>query len=510
MEIPIYRVAAEYTEDFGEEQRERAVDIRAETHVVWVQRGCCAVEVIEDSRPVNTGPDHDDEAFVGMQILALIPIESAEPENGGGNENHRQSDPFEGDGADPAHAPQMGDDSVGTASATSCSNRLVSGFGRRRTPQFLARPLVYSTHLKRDIGVEDNVPKSSGNGASSKMRARLLLQTVGSFLPDHYLEPTPDYVFEKALKDATSRLFFGLDRVGVHLLPKHFYTPVSDYVWLRENRDLWTERSDMAGIDWDLDRQVQWVQRTCQPYLSEIAGAGWLQPIIDRGFGPGFGPVDGAVLHCAIRSLKPRRIIEVGCGVSTAVMVAASKLNFDEGADRTAHLCIEPFPRDALKSLDSVELDPRPVQAVPFERFSELGAGDLLFIDSSHAVKIGSDVNKLMLEVIPKLAPGVIVHIHDIALPYVYPRTALEDYFGWQETALVLALMTGNPKLCPLASLSALHYDRQTQLLNLFPWYRPQDNDEGMRSGNWPDRHFPDSLWIEVKGGVVRRARKSK
>ncbi len=130
------------------------------------------------------------------------------------------------------------------------------------------------------------------------------------------------------------------------------------------------------------------------------------------------------------------------------------------------------------------------------ERFDELGSGDLLFIDSSHAVKTGSDVVHLFLRVIPALAPGVVVHVHDISLPYLYPRTALEDYFGWQESTLLAALLTGNSGLRPLASLAALHYGRTEALMKLLPDYQPQANDAGLRTGDWVHAHFPDSFWM--------------
>jgi hypothetical protein len=129
-----------------------------------------------------------------------------------------------------------------------------------------------------------------------------------------------------------------------------------------------------------------------------------------------------------------------------------------------------------------------------------------LFIDSSHAVKIGSDVVHLCLNVIPRLPPGVFIHIHDICLPYVYNRDALENYLGWQETALVHALLINNAGLEVLCCLSALHYDVPERLAAILKDYVPQANNEGLRPSPRAPGHFPSSLWLRTvaAGGSSR------
>ena len=323
---------------------------------------------------------------------------------------------------------------------------------------------------------------------------------VATFLPDRYTTPTSGYLFEKLLKDLSSRVFMTVDRVGIHALPKHFYTPIPDYAWLRANREYWDSSAPLTDILWDLDAQLDWISGLCRPYLPEVLGLESLRTLELSGFGPGYGPIDAQILHCFMRSHRPGRVIEIGSGMSTAIMVEADVRNQDDGVAPTRFTAIDPFPRPALALLEPVQLIRDHVQRVPLELFNSLSAGDLLFIDSSHAVKIGSDVVHLFLRVIPKLHPGVIVHVHDISLPYLYPRTALEDYFGWQETVILAALLTGNRSLTPLASLSALHYDRADQLRLLLPDYQPQSNDAGMRAGEWVHRHLPDSFWMETSG----------
>src|ERR1700694_4551224 len=178
--------------------------------------------------------------------------------------------------------------------------------------------------------------------------------------------------------------------------------------------------------------------------------------------------------------MRPARVIEVGSGASTATMLYAASLNAREGRRTTAITCIEPFPRPGFARVRGISHIRELVQAVPSHVFAQLEAGDLLFIDSSHSVKVGSDVLRIYLDVIPQLQPGVFVHIHDCYLPYLYPRDALSSYFGWQETSLLLALLTGNTQLQPLACASALHYGRPAELHSILSDYQPQGHRQGL------------------------------
>jgi len=157
---------------------------------------------------------------------------------------------------------------------------------------------------------------------------------------------------------------------------------------------------------------------------------------------------------------------------------------------------IEPFPGRCLSGLKGIHLISKRVQELELSFFDRLEAGDLLFIDSSHAVKTGSDVLFLYLEVIPRLRAGVVIHIHDIGLPYVYPRDVLSHFHAWQETALLVALLQGNQHLRVLCCLSALHYDRRAEMARILPDYRPQiETGEGLAEAD-PQGHFPSSIWL--------------
>jgi hypothetical protein len=133
---------------------------------------------------------------------------------------------------------------------------------------------------------------------------------------------------------------------------------------------------------------------------------------------------------------------------------------------------------------------------VDLSLFRQLEAGDLLFIDSSHAVKTGSDVLMLYLEVIPMLKPGVLIHIHDIYLPYTYSPDCLENYFGWQETALLLALLKGNPGLRVLCCFSALHHGKREALQQILADYSPPEKFALGLAPAAARGHFPSSIWL--------------
>ena len=162
--------------------------------------------------------------------------------------------------------------------------------------------------------------------------------------------------------------------------------------------------------------------------------------------------------------------------------------------------CIEPFPSPELRRDGGRKAHRTRCQEVPLAVFSELEAGDLLFIDSSHSVKVGSETPRIYLEIIPSLRPGVFVHIHDIFLPYLYPPDILTwPFWAWQETVLLAALMTHNPKLEALFSLSALHHGKTTELRSLLPDYRPRATAGGLFVDRAREGHFPTSIWLRTR-----------
>ena len=157
------------------------------------------------------------------------------------------------------------------------------------------------------------------------------------------------------LKRASFRLFTLGDRLGVHVLPKHYYTSVADYAWLRQNPALWQRPASLVGVRlWDLDAQVDWLQRTCRAHYAEVEGLERYASLAAESFGPGYGPIESQVLHCFVRSHAPRRVVEVGGGVSTAVIVHAAERNRADGKAAVRITTVEPSPGEALRRLPGV------------------------------------------------------------------------------------------------------------------------------------------------------------
>jgi len=159
-----------------------------------------------------------------------------------------------------------------------------------------------------------------------------------------------------------------------------------------------------------------------------------------------FGYADAFFLYGFLKTQLPSQIIEIGSGFSSAVMLDAIDGCFSK---RPKVLLIEPYPGRLLEllregDLDNVTLMDRKVQDVPLETLLQLNAGDILFIDSSHVVKCGSDVQFLMFEVLPRLKPGVVVHFHDIFYPFDEPTDWLMEGRYWNENYFLRAFLSYN------------------------------------------------------------------
>jgi predicted O-methyltransferase YrrM len=242
---------------------------------------------------------------------------------------------------------------------------------------------------------------------------------------------------------AWRRGFDVLERLGVHVTPVGFGSPVPEVQ--RLNGNLWADSNKLPGVPMDLEKQ-----RTFLSELDVTAAEPELRGI-DLG-NPFFGPLDAYVLFAMVRRFRPSRIIEIGSGYSTLVMQRAA-------ASGTKHHVIDPYPRDFIMQLaaeEAVELTREEVQRVPLETFASLEAGDLLFIDSSHILRIGSDVQFEMLDVLPRIKPGVLIHVHDIFWPDEYPRVwVMDNHWFPNEQYLLQAFLAFNDQF---ESLLALYY----------------------------------------------------
>ena len=223
-----------------------------------------------------------------------------------------------------------------------------------------------------------------------------------------------------------------LDRWGYHIRPVHYYEPLPDFRSITKERINRRREYPALSFNWPEQLSLLEVLATYRAELEDIRQTKSFE--FENAF---FGGFDVAVYYALIRELKPHRIVEIGGGYSTRIAAKALERNRKGKADGTL-ICIEPYPEPRLDDvLNEVELIQKEVQAVRLEFFSELQPNDILFIDSSHTVKFGSDVCYLFLEVLPTLPAGVWIHVHDIFFPNDYPaewlvekRLALnEQYF---------------------------------------------------------------------------------
>ncbi len=294
--------------------------------------------------------------------------------------------------------------------------------------------------------------------------------------------------------------FRTLQRTGITVTPNHFYWPVPDINDLEARA--WAADTVPVGFDLGLERQVNWVGQLAARYQHEWsfpdpATADATQYHYHNGL---FETVDAEIAYSVVRDLKPSRIIEVGGGFSTRILAAAVQANRIMDGIEGELITIEPFPSPALQGITN--LIPTRIQDVDLDLFLSLQGGDILFLDSSHVVSVGSDVVREYLEILPRLQPGVIVHVHDIFLPSDYPRDAvLSNFCFWSEQYLLQAFLTFNLHFEVLWGSSAMQYYHPDVLLESFPrWeHSYRDMPKGVRQylpTRDRDRVWPSSFWI--------------
>lgn len=236
---------------------------------------------------------------------------------------------------------------------------------------------------------------------------------------------------------------------GYFLLRDHFYLPLPDYADLTE--EFLESRSDLVGVAIDGGPMWDLAEKTLAPYHAEFRNFPVHCPEDDYdGFyliNHGYMAVDGNLYYGLVRHLKPRRIVETGCGSSSLLCSEALAQNLAEGYE-AKYTCIEPYPQPYLlqnKRLKFSTLIEKKIQQIDFDVFTELEENDILFIDTSHALRMGGDVQYIYCEILPRLNPGVYVHIHDISLPRQYPRVYHEQgHYYWNEQYVLQAYLTNN------------------------------------------------------------------
>lgn len=226
--------------------------------------------------------------------------------------------------------------------------------------------------------------------------------------------------------------------------PGHFYSVVPS----AEDRQKYIDtnyeyKTELPGIESNLKNQIKLLEvfksyfDTCE--FPDTKKDGFRYYFNN----PAYSYGDALVLNAFIRHYKPARIIEIGSGYSSAAILDTRDSSKINNLDLTF---IEPYP-DLLISLmsdedkKSTKLVPTGVQKVDIDIFKKLEANDILFVDSTHVSKLGSDVNRIFFEIFPILKPGVLIHIHDIFWPFEYPKAWVEEGRAWNELYLLRSLL---------------------------------------------------------------------
>jgi len=267
----------------------------------------------------------------------------------------------------------------------------------------------------------------------------------------------------------------------------HFYSPIVSKAELIEfENQIWegADQDFISGINLNLDKQLVLLKEFSN-YYQEMPFRDEKKGIQRYCFNNGaYSYTDGIVLYSFIRHFKPKRIIEIGSGHSSAVMLDTR----EEFVNDINLTFIEPFPKylnKIIKDNDraNCEVLEKKVQNVQLSKFQKLEANDILFIDSSHVSKTGSDVNYEIFKILPILNPGVIIHFHDVFYPFEYPKSWVSEGRNWNEDYLLRAFLS---------------YNDQFEIL-LFSHYIHQHHKEAFKDMPLTYKNTGGNLWIRKK-----------
>lgn len=300
-----------------------------------------------------------------------------------------------------------------------------------------------------------------------QVKMNILLGSIKNFIYNLFVVFPFNFIFKTSFPFWQAR--------GFHLIRNYrYFEPIPDTRTLKNK--LWRRQSKLVGISVNLPKQLKLLSMFSRLYRKEYdkfplfsTGTSY-EYFINNG---GFQSVDGEILYSFVRHFKPKRIIEIGSGNSTLLMVKAGLLNRQEGYPLKLTV-IDPYPNQEIKlgSPGLFKLIISKVEDIPINIFKMLKKDDILFIDSSHILKIGGDVWYEYLEIMPVLSSGVIIQIHDIFLPAEYPKDlVLKKYYFWSEQYLLQAFLSFNSFFEILWMSSLMHLKYQKKLEDAFPSY---------------------------------------
>lgn len=267
-----------------------------------------------------------------------------------------------------------------------------------------------------------------------------------------------------------------LSTIGVFPVTNHYYEPLIDFSLLSRPLD---QPRNLPGIDMNVAEQLNLLKEfhfgeELEPFTAPKMDE--LTYSFQNGY---FGSGDAEFLYNLVRVRKPKRVVEIGSGNSTLLVIEAIRKNKESQSNyQCEHICIEPYEMPWLER-SGVTVRRQLVEAIDKSVFHQLEAGDLLFIDSSHVIRPQGDVLCEFLEILPILKKGVIVHIHDIFTPRDYPREWVIDRVRlWNEQYLMEALLSGNPQWKIIGALNFLFCEHYAQLKAACP-FLTQDRNPG-------------------------------
>jgi len=287
-------------------------------------------------------------------------------------------------------------------------------------------------------------------------------------------------------------------KLGIHIVPNHFYYPIPDTRKL-DNRIL-SRQTELVGININEEEQLELLDNFERNYKSEFNKFPRFKTNIPYQYyttNGNFKSVDGEILYSIIRNFKPKKVIEIGSGFSTYCSAVAIRKNKEKDRNYNCELIsIEPYPNDILRKgfPELSKLIQKKVQDVPIEIFKSLNENDILFIDSSHIVNVGNDVQYEFLEILPRLNKGVFIHVHDIFLPAEYPKYWYFKLFRfYSEQYILQAFLTYNDRFKIIWAGNFMKLKYQKKLEEVFDSLK-QDFIELKTNDNID---WPSSFWIQ-------------
>jgi hypothetical protein len=272
-----------------------------------------------------------------------------------------------------------------------------------------------------------------------KNQIKSVIKSLSYFRPSRYIDSLQEEIERLTLENAEYKTW---------VPPGHFYSPIPSIVDIKhkESRVFEDRFREISGIDMNEDEQLGLLEEF-KKFYPEMPFTEYQQPHLRYFFENAFYAYsDAIVLYCMLRHLRPQKLIEVGSGFSSCVTLDTNELFFDNSISCSF---IEPYPERLFSLLkdgdrERNEIIQKDLQEIELDRFAELGAGDILFIDSTHVLKTNSDVGYIFSDILPIINGGVYIHFHDIFYPFEYPREWVFEGRAWNEIYALRAFLQYN------------------------------------------------------------------